>query len=78
MPVPAPEPDGTVSALRLGRRLVAVKMALEDIPRQAVRLKRWEIRRERIKLARPTFTSPLRSGRRPATARSPWTKSTSC
>jgi hypothetical protein len=77
-PVPAPAPapvpvsDGTVSALRLGRRLAAIKKALEDIPRQAIRLKRWEARRERIKLLRPaTIASPLRAGRPPGLRKKP-------
>jgi hypothetical protein len=71
-PAPAPEPDGTVSALRLGRRLAALKKALEDIPGQAIRLKRCQHRRERIKLARPaTVTSPLRIGRPPGHRKKP-------
>jgi hypothetical protein len=71
-PVPRPEADGTVSALGLGRRLAAVKMALADIPRQAVRLKRWQMRRERIKLLRPAIvTSPLRPGRPPGLRKRP-------
>jgi hypothetical protein len=71
-PAPAPVPDGTVSALRLGRRLAAVMAALENIPRQALRLKRWEARRERMKLLRPaTIASPLRSGRPPGLRKRP-------
>jgi hypothetical protein len=69
VPVPAPAPDGTVDALRLGRRLAAVKMALEDIPRQAIRLKRWELRRERMKKTK--FKEPLRSGRPPGLRKKP-------
>jgi hypothetical protein len=78
VPIPKPEPspsivpDGTVNASRLGRRLAAVKAALEDIPRQAIRLKRWEARRERIKQQRPaTIASPLRSGRPPGLRKTP-------
>jgi hypothetical protein len=71
-PISAPVPDGTVSASRLGRRLAAVKAALEDLPRQAIRLKRWQLRRERLKLARPaTIASPLRSGRPPGLRKKP-------
>lgn len=55
-----PEPDGMVSAARLRRRLFAVKMALEDLPRQAKRLARWQARRDRM--ASPKFRSPLRQG----------------
>ena len=32
---PAPPPDGLVNAQRLTRRLQALKLALEDLPRQA-------------------------------------------
>ncbi len=62
-------PDGTVSALRLGRRLAAVKMALEDLPRQARRLARWKIRREGMQS--PAFTSPLRPGPPPGHRKKP-------
>jgi hypothetical protein len=52
--------DGTVSALRLCRRLHATLAALEDIPRQARRYARWrdKPREER----RPQRDSPLRLG----------------
>ena len=36
--VPAPPPDGLVNAERLTRRLQALKLALDDLPRQARRL----------------------------------------
>ena len=62
-------PDGTVSALRLNRRLAAVKLALEDLPRQARRLARWKIRRERIQ--RPVFRTPLRPGPPPGHRKKP-------
>ena len=57
---PVPEPDDTVDAQRLGRRLTAVKMALENLPRQAKRLARWKARR--AKMQSPKFRSPLRPG----------------
>jgi hypothetical protein len=38
---PAPPPDGLVNSTRLSRRLQALKLALEDLPRQARRLARW-------------------------------------
>jgi len=58
-PAPPP-PDGLVGAERLSRRLQALKLALDDLPRQAKRLARWRARRE----ARPSpkFKSPLRPG----------------
>jgi hypothetical protein len=58
--VPPPPPDGLVSAIRLTRRLQALKAALEDLPRQARRLARWRVRRENMKS--PKFKSPLRPG----------------
>ena len=60
---PAPPPVGLVNAARLSRRLQALKLALEDLPRQARRMARWRVRREAAKA--PKFKSPLRPGRRP-------------
>ena len=57
---PAPPPDGLVNAGRLSRRLQALKLALEDLPRQARRMARWRMRRENM--PRPKFKSPLRPG----------------
>jgi hypothetical protein len=62
-PAPAPEPDNTVNAARLRRRLAAIKAALEDLPRQAKRLVRWQARRK--KMQSPKFRDPLRPGRAP-------------
>ncbi len=62
-PVPAPSPDGLINAERLARRLQALKLALEDLPRQARRMARWRARREAEKA--PKFKSPLRPGRAP-------------
>ena len=67
---PAPPPsDGLASAKSLTRRLQALKSALEDLPRQAKRLARWQQRR----LAAPDlkFLSPLRPGRPPGYRRKP-------
>jgi len=58
-PAPPP-PDGLVGAERLSRRLQALKLALEDLPRQAKRLARWRARREAM--PSPKFKSPLRPG----------------
>jgi hypothetical protein len=60
---PAPPPDGLVGAARLTRRLQALKLALEDLPRQARRLARWRVRRENAQS--PKFRSPLRPGHPP-------------
>lgn len=57
--------DGLVSAVRLARRLQALKLALEDVPRQAKRLVRWQARRARPDVYPPRFTVPLRPGRPP-------------
>ena len=66
---PAPPPDGLVNAARLTRRLHALKLALEDLPRQARRLARWRIRRENA--PSPKFRSPLRPGHPPGYRRKP-------
>jgi hypothetical protein len=66
---PAPPPDGLVNAERLTRRLLALKSALEDLPRQARRLARWRMRRENAKT--PKFKSPLRPGHPPGYRRKP-------
>ncbi len=66
---PAPPPDGLVNAERLSRRLQALKLALEDLPRQARRLARWRVRRETAKA--PKFKSPLRPGPPPGYRRKP-------
>ena len=60
IPADAPPTDEFASLERLGRRLAAIKMALENLPRQAKRLVRWQARRDRMQ--RPTFKSPLRPG----------------
>jgi len=67
--VPAPPPDGLVNAARLSRRLQALKLALEDLPRQARRMARWRVRRENMKS--PKFKSPLRPGQPPGHRRKP-------
>jgi hypothetical protein len=57
------EPDGTVNALRLSRRVLALKLALDTLPKQAKRMAHWKARRK--KMPDPKFTSPLRPGRPP-------------
>jgi len=59
-PPPVSPPDGLVNAARLNRRLQALKLALDDLPRQARRMARWRARREAAKA--PKFKSPLRPG----------------
>jgi hypothetical protein len=66
---PPPPPDGLVNSARLSRRLLALKSALDDLPRQARRLARWQERRK----AAPDlkFLSPLRAGHPPGYRRKP-------
>jgi hypothetical protein len=64
-----PAPDGTVSASRLHRRLAAITQALDDLPRQALRMAHWKIRRDRIE--RPVFRVPMRPGRPPGHRKKP-------
>ncbi|CAN5273815.1 hypothetical protein BH10PSE7_BH10PSE7_41360 [soil metagenome] len=59
---PEPLPNDTVAAARLGRRLAAVRMALDTLPRQAKRLARWQARQ---KMAAAKYRSLLRPGRPP-------------
>ncbi len=70
-PVAAPElpPDGLVNGERLHRRLQALKLALDDLPRQAKRLVRWQERQ--MASPWPKFLSPLRPGRPPGYRRKP-------
>ncbi len=56
----APPPDGLVNALPITRRFLAMKLAFEDLPRQARRMARWRLRRE--SMPSPRFKSPLRPG----------------
>jgi hypothetical protein len=66
---PVSPPDGLVNAVRLTRRLQALKLALDDLPRQARRLARWRVRRENM--PSPKFRSPLRPGPPPGHRRKP-------
>ncbi len=68
-PDPAPPSDGLINAQRLSRRLQALKVALEDLPRQARRLARWRVRRENVPSLK--FKSPLRPGHPPGYRRKP-------
>jgi hypothetical protein len=66
---PVSPPDGLVGAQRLTRRLQALKLALEDLPRQARRLARWRVKRDNM--PSPKFRSPLRPGPPPGHRRKP-------
>ena len=62
---PAPPPDGLVNAERLSRRLQALKLALEDLPRQARRMARWRVRRESMKSSKVQVAAPAGPTSRP-------------
>jgi hypothetical protein len=69
---PEPEPDdGQTNARPLCRRLQALKAALDDVPKQARRLMRWQARRQQIQKLRPVFATPLRPGLPPGWRRKP-------
>lgn len=68
-PVAELEPDDTVSAARLGRRLLSVRLALDTLPRQAKRLARWQARR--AAMAGAKSRAPLRPGRPPGYCEKP-------
>ena len=57
---PEPQRDDSVSAVRLCRRLVAIRLALEDLPRQARRYARWRARP--LAERRPRLDGILRPG----------------
>ncbi len=59
-PPPPPVADDTVNAVRLSRRLAAIKSALEDLPRQAKRYARWQAKPADKR--RPQLASALRPG----------------
>ena len=66
---PPPPPNSLVNTQRLSRRLQALKSALDDLPRQAKRLARWQQRRKAS--PSPKFLSPLRPGHPPGYRRKP-------
>ena len=68
-PEPDPKPESDGGMQRLVRRLAAIKMALDDLPRQARRLKRAQARRDHKPSLR--FISPLRPGPPPGHRKKP-------
>ncbi len=60
-PTPLPDPEAQFGARRICLRLKAVASALEDLPKQAKRLVRLRMRREKLN----SFIPPLRPGRPP-------------
>ncbi len=61
--------DGKVDVGSLGKRLMAVKVALDSLPRQAKRLVRWRAKRALMK--EPRFTEPMRPGPPPGYRKKP-------
>jgi hypothetical protein len=68
--------DSKMTSVHIARRLIAIKTALDDLPRQAKRLQRWIARRKRISESRFIYTSPLRHGRPPGLPKSKRKRST--
>ena len=64
---PIPEDDDLISPNALRRRLIALRHALDNLPRQALRLARWRARRALKKFRR---RSPFRPGFAPGYHRS--------
>ncbi len=62
--VPPPPPDGLASASRLHRRLQALKSALDDLPRQAKRLVRWQQQAEGLAGLQVHDAAPFRPSSR--------------
>ena len=58
-----PPPDGLVNGAALSRRLQVLKLALDDLPRQARRMARWRMRR--AAMPGHVFRYPLRPGQPP-------------
>lgn len=64
--VTAHSAEDLINAQHLGHRLAALKRALENIPREAKRLARWQARRGlALKQSKPIRHSPFRHGRPP-------------
>ncbi|MGB8314964.1 MAG: hypothetical protein WCE69_10820, partial [Aestuariivirga sp.] len=66
---PPPPPDGLVNGERITRRLQALKFALDDLPRQARRLARLRLKREKVPSLK--FKTPLRPGPPPGRRKKP-------
>jgi hypothetical protein len=62
-PTPPPADDGHVDGRRLSLRLEALKLALDDLPRQARRLVRARARRDKVPSL--CLKLPMRPGRPP-------------
>ena len=64
-PAPFPSRDDIIDTGALVRRIRALKSALEDLPRQALRLARWRARAELARKAdvwKPGRLKPMRPG----------------
>jgi hypothetical protein len=68
-----PNYDDMVAAAALGRRVQALRFALDNLPRQAKRLARWKAKRElerQAETSKPGRLSPFRPGYAPGYHRS--------
>lgn len=70
---PKPSPDDRLDPARLIRRFDALSATLADLPKQALRLARWQARQARRRAlgdrGRAALRQPLRFGRPPGTLR---------
>jgi hypothetical protein len=65
-PAPAPSSDDLINAQHIARRLQALRLALENLPKQARRLARWQARRPlALQRHKPMRISPFRPGSPP-------------
>jgi hypothetical protein len=67
--MPVEKPERLINSQSLSRRLVAIKSALEDLPRQAKRYVRWRARP--LAERRPKLFSPYRPGTPPGYRKRP-------
>ena len=64
-PKPVFSQDDMISAEKLCQRLQALQRALEDLPKQARRLARWQAKREQVRAKTGRYIGPIRPGKPP-------------
>ncbi len=60
-----PMPDDLLSAASITRRILAMRHALDDLPKQARRMARWQAKREAARAESGKYIRPMRPGRPP-------------